>query len=204
MTVILGSASGMLLGAALGALGLTLTRGWGAWLRLFLGLAPLVAVLLILDAVTGTIWAGAYVAGRIVVLATVGQVFARSTQPEGLVAGMRALHVPYTVTFVLVAGARFIPNTLADLVDLRDAARLRGVIIEGSLLAQVRGWSILLVPLIVGTIRRGLQLGEAMEARGFGASAKRTTRQQLAWRPSDSCVVLLALTILVAFLTWRP
>jgi energy-coupling factor transport system permease protein len=84
-----------------------------------------------------------------------------------------------------------VPNTVEDLANLRDSARLRGVRLDGPPWQQLAGWRVLLVPLLVITVRRGLQLGEAMEARAFGASARRTSRVRLRWRPVDGLAVLL-------------
>ncbi len=200
--VLLGREVGLAVATVLGAGGVAGTRGWRTWSRLVIGLAPLLAVLVALDALGGGLWTGLYVAARIVVLATVGHAFAQVADAERLVAGLRALRVPYPVTFVLVAGARFVPTTVADLVDLRDAARLRGVATEGSVLKRLRGWGVLLVPLLVGTIRRGLQLGEAMEARAFGAVAQRTVRHQLNWQLRDTLALFAALLLVLAVFAW--
>ncbi len=176
------------------ALGLVLAvRALVVWIRLVASLLPLSAVVFALDALAGQPEDGARVAARLVVLASCGFAFARVADGEALVAGLRALRVPFPVTFVLVAGARFIPTTAADLAVLRDAARLRGLRLDGPPWRQLAGWRVLLVPLLVGTVRRGLQLGEAMEARAFGASARRTTRIHLAWRWPDSLATALAL-----------
>jgi energy-coupling factor transport system permease protein len=190
--VLFGGDVGLLVAALFGVVLVAASGGVARWLRLLLGLAPLLVVLLLLDLLAGDARTGARVSARIVVLAAVGFGFALNSDAELLVAGLRALHVPYAVTFVLVAGARFVPTTLADLADLRDAARLRGVVAAGSPAALLRGWSVLLVPLLVVTVRRGLQLGEAMEARAFGAAPRRTVRYHLAWRPRDTIALLAA------------
>lgn len=186
-----------LLGAALLAAGLLLAA-WAirGWLRLLAPLLPLALLVVALDALAGQPARGLRVGARLVILASLGFAFARSADGEALVAGLRALRVPYAAVFVLVAGARFVPTMAADLATLRDAARLRGVRLDGPPWRQAAGWRRLLVPLLVGTIRRGLQLGEAMEARGFGASARRTTRYRVTWRARDTCALLAALAYL--------
>ncbi len=156
------------------------------WLRLVGALAPLVVMVAALNALAGLGSEGVRPAARLVIAGTAGFAFARAASGEQLAAGLRALRVPYPIVFTLVTGARFIPTAAADLANLRDAARLRGVRLDGPPWSQLAGWRRLLVPLLVGTVRRGLQLGEAMEARAFGASPRRTTRHRLAWRLTDS------------------
>lgn len=168
--------------------------------RLLLALAPLAALLLVLESLAGRPGEGPRAAARLVVLAQVGVAFAWSANGEALAAGLRALRIPYQVVFVLVAGSRFVPSTAADLASLRDTARLRGVALDGPPWRQIGGWRRILVPLLVATVRRGLQLGEAMEARGFGAGQRRTTRHQLRWASRDTVLVLAAAVYLGALL----
>jgi energy-coupling factor transporter transmembrane protein EcfT len=80
----------------------------------------------------------------------------------------------------------------AEIMDLRDAARLRGVQLDGPVWRQLAGWRLLVVPLLVSTVRRGLQLGEAMEARAFGTAPRRTVRYHLRWRFRDTVALALA------------
>lgn len=182
-----------LLGAALLAGSLLLAgRAVRPWLRLLVALLPLALLVAALDGLAGQPARGARVGARLVVLASLGFAFARTANAEALMAGLQALRVPYPLVFVLVAGARFVPTAAADLATLRDAARLRGVALDGPPWRQVAGWRRLLVPLLVGTVRRGLQLGEAMEARAFGARPRRTTRHRVRWRGRDTAALLAA------------
>jgi energy-coupling factor transport system permease protein len=98
---------------------------------------------------------------------------------------------------LLVAGSSYVPATLSDLSHLRDAARLRGITLDGPPWKQLGGWRRLLVPLLVSTVRRGLQLGEAMEARAFGATRSRTQRRILRWRLADTVALLAAALYLI-------
>src|SRR5438132_8245473 len=91
LVVLLGSVPGVAVGMLFGLTSVVTTRAWRAWLRLLAGLAPLVLILVLIDALAGDAWTGARVAARLVILATLGQAFARGTNAEGLVAGMRAL-----------------------------------------------------------------------------------------------------------------
>ncbi len=170
------------------------------WLRMLLSLLPLATMVALLDAAGGQLDDGLRAAARLLVLASAGLAFARLSSGERLAAGMRALHVPYSVVFALVAGARFVPTVAADLASLRDSARLRGIRLDGPPWVQLAGWRRLLVPLVVGSVRRGLQVGEAMEARAFGARPRRSLRHQLTWRPSDTLAVGLAASFLVGVL----
>lgn len=197
-----GGETGLGTAALLAGTAIVSTGAVAAWLRVCAVLLPLALLVALLDALAGNLAGGVQAAVRLGTVASLGLAFARSADGERLIAGLRALRVPYPVVFVLVTGARFVPTTAADLARLRDAARLRGVRLDGPPWVQLRGWRVLLVPLLVGTVRRGLQLGEAMEARAFGVSRRRTVRHRLAWQARDTLALVLAITYLAATIAW--
>lgn len=177
---------GLVAAAALASVGVKTAGMFRDWAGLIRAVLPLAVVVAALDGLSGDLPTGARAAARLLVVASLGIVFARTADGEALVAALRALRVPYSAVFVLVAGARFVPATAHDLASVRDSARLRGLQLDGPPWRQLDGWRVLLVPVLVGTVRRGLQLGEAMEARAFGARPRRTIRHRLRWRRQDT------------------
>ena len=168
--------------------------------RALVALLPLAGAVAVLDALAGDPLRGALEAARLLTLVALGTFFAQRSHGERLVAALLALRVPFAVSFVLVAGARFVPIAAADIRELRDAARLRGLAIDGSLRRQLEGWRLLVVPLLVTTVRRGLQLGEAMELRAFGVGPRGTGDTRLRWTAADTLACLLGLLGLVVVL----
>lgn len=166
--------------------------------RTVIAVLPLGAAIVLIDALAGQADRGLLSGARIVALALVGAAFAVMADGEALVGALRWARVPYDVTFALVAGARLVPLASADLGDLADAARLRGIAVDGAPVDRLRSWARLLVPLLVVTIRRGLRLGEAMEARGFVPGGARTVRSQLRWTAPDAVASAAALAYLAA------
>lgn len=70
----------------------------------------------------------------------------------------------FPVAVVISIAVSFVPATLAQFYQIRDAQRMRGHRVRG-----VRDWLPLFMPLLVGGLERALQLAEAMTARGFGS-----------------------------------
>ena len=68
---------------------------------------------------------------------------------------------------------RLVPTLERDAVGLVESLRGRGVEVEGA-----RARARLLSPLLAGSLERGLNLAEAMEARGFGRPAARARRRR--------------------------
>lgn len=178
-------------------------RGVGRAARALAGLAPLAVALAVIDVLAGQPEVAALTVLRLGALTLAGVAFATVADPDALIAALAWSRLPYDVSFALVAGARLVPFAAADLRDLLDAARLRGLAVGGSAVERLRSWPPLLVPLLVVTIRRGLRLGETMEARGFTPGLRRTFRYRLTWRPVDTAVVLGAGAVLAALFAVR-
>jgi energy-coupling factor transport system permease protein len=87
---------------------------------------------------------------------------------------------------------RLVPLLERDVRDLRVALRGRNVD-----LGPVR----LLSPLLAGSLERGLDLAEAMEARGYGR-AERTRAPRPAWRRLDYVAMTGAVALVVVGALW--
>ncbi|MDQ6877352.1 MAG: energy-coupling factor transporter transmembrane protein EcfT [Candidatus Dormibacteraeota bacterium] len=133
-------------------------------------------------------WAGLGLAARVVAIASVGVVFARTTDPARLVdALVQQAHVPDRFAYGALAAYQALPRFSEDLLTLRQARRIRGL--RG-------GWHPrLLVGLLVLAIRHGDQLALAMDARSFGSGA-RTHYRIVEWRPLDLLVAVAAIVAL--------
>ncbi len=70
----------------------------------------------------------------------------------------------YPVAVVVSIAVTFVPTTLRQFQQIREAQAVRGHRVRG-----LRGWLPLFMPLLVGGLERALQLAEAMTARGFAS-----------------------------------
>ena len=91
---------------------------------------------------------------------------------------------------------RLMPTLERDAAGFLEALRGRGVEVSG-----VRGRAVLLSPLLASALERGLNLAEAMEARGYGR-AGRTSVPRPRWRARDAMFVALAVAIVAAGALW--
>jgi energy-coupling factor transport system permease protein len=72
----------------------------------------------------------------------------------------------YPVAVVSAIAVTFVPNTLRQFRQVREAQSVRGHRMRG-----LRDWLPLFMPVLIGGLERALQLAEAMTARGFAARA---------------------------------
>ncbi len=91
---------------------------------------------------------------------------------------------------------RLVPTLERDAGGLVLALRGRGVEVRG-----MRGYATLLSPLLGGSLERGLNLAEAMEARGFGRTG-RTSVPARGWTRLDVGGVAAAVLLVVAGAAW--
>lgn len=142
---------------------------------------------------------------RVVAIVLFSYLFAATTDPRDLALSMvQQAHLPYRLAYGLFAGFRFLPLLQSELEVVRQAHRMRGV-------GRRRGWrgrweeaQRLLVPLFAVVIRRAMQIGIAMESRGFGAYERRTYLHEtrVTWRDG---VFLFGMTLAIVggfFLLW--
>ena len=69
----------------------------------------------------------------------------------------------YPIAVVISIAIAFVPATLSQFQQIREAQLVRGHRVRG-----LRDWLPLFMPLFVGGLERAFQLAEAMTARGFG------------------------------------
>ena len=103
-----------------------------------------------------------------------------------------------TVRFARPAAlaTRLMPTLERAAAGFVEALLGRGVRVTG-----LRGRAALLSPLLASSLERGLNLAEAMEARGFGAPG-RTRIPAPPWRPVDFGAVALGVAIVVVGALW--
>jgi len=91
----------------------------------------------------------------------------------------------YPVALVISIAVTFVPTTLRQIQQIREAQAVRGHRMRG-----LRDWLPLFMPLLVGGLERAFQLAEAMTARGF-ASETDAVRDPYAQLGSIAALALL-------------
>jgi energy-coupling factor transport system permease protein len=87
----------------------------------------------------------------------------------------------YPVAVVISIAVAFVPATLSQFQQIREAQLVRGHRVRG-----LRDWLPLFMPLLVGGMERAFQLAEAMTARGFGTLGAEATAGDDRLQPSSA------------------
>jgi len=149
---------------------------------------------------------------RLLGVVLAGLLATATTQPTELADSLvQQLRVSPRFAVGALAAFRLLPLLSQEWQTLAMARRARGVEAGRSPIAVVRLFAGQMLALLVGAIRRGTRMAQAMEARGFGAMTCRTAARVHVVRPADwawigGAVLLAAVAIgvSVALGTWRP
>jgi len=145
---------------------------------------PTVPVLGTLDVTREELANGVFQGLRLAAVGLAFAVYALSVDHDRLLASAGWLR---RSTVAVALATRLVPLLERDARDLRVALRGRGVT-----LGPVR----LLSPLLAGSLERGLNVAEAMEARGYGRTG-RTRAPRAAWTRLDRLALLGALAVVL-------
>jgi energy-coupling factor transport system permease protein len=138
---------------------------------------------------------------RFLAMITSFSVFFLTTSPDSLSLALEKARVPYEFNFAFITAIRFVPVLADEAQTIIDAQRSRGLELDkGGFLTRIRKYIPILLPLIINSIRRSLELAEAMESRGFGTTKDRTNLFELKMEKLDWMVLVISLLTLAAVL----
>ncbi|MEM3648687.1 MAG: energy-coupling factor transporter transmembrane component T, partial [Thermoproteota archaeon] len=136
---------------------------------------------------------------RLLALSSAMSWFFLSSTPEDIGRAMSVAGFPVELTFSFTMAIRFIPVVYDEFQSIYDAQRSRGLELEkGGFRNRIRNLMPILIPLLVGTIRRTYEIADAMEVRAFGASPRRTTYKPLKLKRGDYAVCLASIILVPA------
>lgn len=178
------------------------------WVRSMRGAAFLATVIFLMNFIVSFVGSGYVVTAknlesaiamtlRFIVLVESFSVFFLTTSPDHLSLALEQTRIPYEFSFAFTTAVRFVPVLAEEAQTIMDAQKARGLELErGNFLKRVRNYIPILIPLIVGAIRRSLELAEAMESRAWGSTKKRTNLYVLKMHRGDFILVALTIGIL--------
>ncbi len=133
----------------------------------------------------GGVRAGLYVGLRLLILLFSALILMTGRRQDYLLA-LNQLGLPYEMSFMVLAGLRFLPFLRDAAQDVLCAVQMRGGRIHGSGLRQrLRLYMSIVLPVVALAIRRSEKLSTAMEARAFRSQPRRTYHRQLTIKKAD-------------------
>lgn len=115
-----------------------------------------------------------------------------TTSDRDIVYGAAALKLPYTLGLMMSLAFRTATIFAEDFMKVRDAMILRGASFhEGPLLERAKKYANVFTSMIVIALRRLMEVSYAIQAKGFGASLKRTFYREYKLKIRDVIITIL-------------
>lgn len=151
------------------------------------------------DITAEAVAAGAAAAARVLATVALAAAIFAWADPDRMLAGLG--RVAPRSALVAALAARLVPTLARDARAISETARLRGVALtSGPRLQRARAAAPLALPLVGSALERGLDVAEAMAARGYGEA--RRTRLPERRRDAGEVITLALAAALAAATVW--
>jgi len=128
--------------------------------------------------------------------------FLSITRVEEFTEALRGLGMPYRMSFTIALAFRLVPLFLSSALSVVVAQQARGLeFSRGNVFQRLARYMPVIVPVFMGALRRADSMAMALEARGFGRSAVRTTFVRSRFGARD-LVAAAAIVMVVAGYLW--
>ena len=151
---------------------------------------------------------GAFVALRLVLLVMTTALLSLTTSPTQLTDGFESLMYPLRivkfpvndVALIMGMALRFIPTLIEETDKIIMAQKARGSGFDtGGLIKKAKAMLPILIPLFVSAFRRADELADALDARCYNVSPRRTKMRSMKLRLADLAAVLVV-GLLITFI----
>lgn len=153
----------------------------------------------------GLIYSG-FLICRLFLLVMGSSILTLTTTPMALTDGLESLLFPlklirlpiHELALIMSIALRFIPTLMDETERIMNAQKSRGADFEsGSPFARAKAVVPILIPLLISSFHRAEELGDAMDARCYSGSKKRTKYKKLTFTWRD-VIALLFMAAMIA------
>lgn len=159
-----------------------------------------------IDITTNGLFTALFMAVRIVCLVVISSMLTYTTTPtmltdaiEKLLSPLKIFKVPVsTLAMMMTLALRFIPTLVDEIDRITNAQKARGANLDdGNFVQRIKALVPIIVPLFVSSIRRAIELADAMDCRCYTGGPGRTRMKQMKLSFRDFAA-LAAVSLLVA------
>ncbi|MBC7264422.1 MAG: energy-coupling factor transporter transmembrane protein EcfT [Chloroflexi bacterium] len=124
---------------------------------------------------------GLLLATRLLAMVSLLPLVTLTTPIHSLVLGLVRLGLPYQLAYTITTALNLVPVLRDEARTIMDAQRLRALTVfeKGNMLQKILAYPPLVIPLVIGAMRRAQLMSVAMDARAFGAWRNRTYIQDI-------------------------
>ncbi|GIP31214.1 energy-coupling factor transporter transmembrane protein EcfT [Paenibacillus sp. J2TS4] len=152
---------------------------------------------------TGVLWSIG-MGLRIATLVLLSMFYLFTTSPREIAIALRGIGIPFSIGFLISLIFRFIPLVKNDLATIREAQMVRGVRWDqGGLLAKMKAYVTLIVPLIFTSLKRVQLIANALDSKGFQIRNRRHRYYRMPrWKGYEIGWILISACVVGCCLYW--
>ncbi|MFX0068879.1 MAG: energy-coupling factor transporter transmembrane component T family protein [Promethearchaeota archaeon] len=174
------------------------------WARSMRGLVIFIVFIAVINTIFTTVTFAVAMVTRLVALMTAFSIFFLTVHPDDLAQALIQMRIPFSFAFAMSMAIRYVPTIAQEAQTIREAQMSRGLELErGNIIKRIRNFIPIIVPLIIGSIRRALSVAESLESRAFGSTKNRTYLHPLKMGGKDYAVIVILTLILVGLVYIR-
>jgi len=125
----------------------------------------------------------------------------RTTKIGEFVSAMQRMHIPDGITVSLAVVMRFFPTIKEEYASIRDAMKMRGVMLGGGNAAKMIEFR--MIPLLFSCVNIGDELSAAAITRGLGGKVKRTSATELVMHVPDWLMIVAFTAAAAIFVVFK-
>ena len=150
----------------------------------------------------GTLF-GLVISYRLLTLIMLMPLISMTTQINSLALGLVKLGMPYKIAYMATTALNMIPSLEEQTRTIMDAQKLRAFTVfeEGKIHEKLLAYPTLVVPMVIGAMKKSMLVGVAMDARAFGCRKTRTYIDHIEFKTADY-IALTGLVVLITVLSY--
>lgn len=124
---------------------------------------------------------------RLMVIMCLMPLIIMTTRVRDLALGFVKLGLPYRYAFMITTALNQVPVLQEQIATITDAQKLRAFTAfeDGGTLQKLKSYPALVVPLVMGSMKKSTLIGTAMDVRSFGSRPERTYLHDIAMHGAD-------------------
>ncbi|MEM1636032.1 MAG: energy-coupling factor transporter transmembrane component T [Nitrososphaerota archaeon] len=114
-----------------------------------------------------------------------------TSKPGDLFQALVRCGVPYKIAYIPILALRFLPTIINEVKLIIDAQESRALNLrKGNLPSRLRKYVTIFTPLMIRMMKSAIELGVALDSKGFGLSLQRTFSKNLRWEFRDTLFLI--------------
>jgi energy-coupling factor transport system permease protein len=140
------------------------------------------------------LYTGLMLGCRLITLCIIMPLLTMTTETRLLAYGITRIGFNYKTAYIITSALNMIPVFENDAAVIIDGRRLKGMkpLERGNIFGRLREYSRIALPLVIKAMRRSVLIGNAMDARAFGAYKTRTWLTETKMSFGDYAAITLA------------